>query len=84
MLARALASRSELPKPQDGPVGSCARHCGPNVLRRLVARQESLMPPLRAVAGGSPPAPAAITRTGGARLQAAQLSLVCVPALLAC
>jgi len=61
--ARALASRSELPKPQDGPVASCARHCGPNVLRRLVARQDSLALPPRAAAGGRCPALAAITES---------------------
>ena len=58
-LTRVFASRSELPNPHAGPVGSCARHCVPNVLRRLAARQESLSRPLRALVG-SAPAPLAI------------------------
>ena len=65
-LTRVFASRSELPNPHAGPVGSCARHCGPNVLRRLAARQESLTRPLRALAG-SAPAPLAINQ--GVRYQ---------------
>ena len=57
-LTRVFASRSELPNPHAGPVGSCARHCVPNVLRRLAARQESLSRPPRALVGSAPAPPA--------------------------